>query len=153
MFRSLLALSTGCVFAVASITGCGAASKPVETLVPAGGIVLINGKPSGGIQVNFSPIKDAKSHGGSAVTDDSGEFRMRNYMNRGGVPAGEYIITFSLNANQGDADTRDGRPIPGVTMKETIPAKWSDPAKAGKHNKILIPDGGVTDLSFKVSTN
>ena len=155
MRRSFFALSTICVFGVVTITGCGgAASKPVETLVPAEGVVLINGKPEAGIQVHFTPTKDAKSHGGSAVTDDSGEFRMRNYMNRGGVPVGEYIVTFSLNANEGNAQmTDDGRPIPGITVKEKIPAKWSDPSKAGKHNKIMIPDGGVKDLSFKVTAN
>ena len=155
MRRSFYALSTVCTYGLVSLVGCGgAASKPVETLVPAAGIVLINGKAEAGIQVNFTPTKDAKSHGGSAVTDDTGEFRMRNYMNRAGVPVGEYIVTFSMNANEGEAPTTgDGRPIPGVSIQEKIPEKWSNPAKAGKHNKIMIPDGGVTDLSFKVNAN
>ncbi len=148
-------LSTAVLLAISSLQGCGgAASAPVEKLVPASGIVLISGKPEAGIQVHFTPTKDnAKSHGGSAVTDDTGEFRMRNYMNRSGVPVGDYIVTFSMNAVEGEAPMMEGRPIPGTSFKEKIPAKWSDPAKAGKHNKVLIPDGGLTDLSFKITAN
>ena len=155
MSRSLVLAPFFSVLGIITLAGCGgAASKPVEELVPAGGIVLINGKPEAGVQVNFTPAKDnTKSHGGTGVTDDSGEFQMRNYMNRGGVPVGDYIVTFSMNANEGEAPTVDGKPIPGVTVKEKIPAKWSDVKKAGSHNKVKIPDGGVTDLSFKITSN
>jgi 5-hydroxyisourate hydrolase-like protein (transthyretin family) len=140
---------------VVTLAGCGgAAKKPVEDLVPASGIVLISGKPEAGVQVTFIPTKEnAKSHGGSAVTDDSGEFKMRNYMNRSGVPVGDYIVTFSMGASERDSAMVDGKPIPGVTVKEKIPAKWSDPQKSGKHNKITVPEGGVTDLSFKITSN
>lgn len=154
MRNSFVVLAFVWVFGVVTLAGCGSGSKPVEELVPASGIVLIGGKAEAGIQVNFTPTKDnAKSHGGSAVTDDSGEFQVRNYMNRSGVPVGEYIVTFSMNENEGDAPMVNGKPIPGVTVKEKIPAKWSDPQKAGKHNKIKIPEGGVTDLSFKITAN
>ena len=150
-------VSLSCVLAIGivTLTGCGgAAIKPVEALVPAAGVVLIGGKPQAGVQVNLTPTKEnAKSHGGTAVTDDAGEFRMRNYMNRSGVPVGEYIITFSMNANAGDAPTVDGNPIPGVTVKEKIPEKWSDVKKAGNHNKVKVPEGGVTDLSYKINLN
>jgi hypothetical protein len=134
-------------------TGCNSApEKPVEKVVPVEGKVSIEGKPEAGVSVIFSPKgANVTSHGGTGQTDSAGAFRLKNYSSLDGVPAGEYIVTFSWMEKAG-ATGPDQAPIPGVTGKERIPPKWSDLKLAGRHNMVTIPEAGKKDLEFKVSS-
>jgi hypothetical protein len=135
---------------------CGCTSKappkPVEKLVPASGTVTFDGKPEAGIHVNFVPTgNNTKSHGGTAVTDASGKFQLKNFSNLDGVPVGEYTVMFSMmRMADGSVAPKDQKPIPGVTATEKLPPLWSDPSKAGPHNSVNVPEGGKLDFDFKI---
>jgi uncharacterized protein YcnI len=154
MIRSRFVLASLLFSCILTPAGCGGPpSRPVETTVPVSGVVLIGGKPEAGIQVNFTPSGKTKSYGGTAVTDDDGEFQVRNATGKSGLPVGEYTATFSMNSSAGDAPMQSDRPVPFVSFQEKIPPKWSDVQKAGVHNKVKVPEDGVTDLRFKITTN
>ena len=135
---------------VLTFVGCGEdlPPAPVETVVPVSGTVKFGGKPEAGIQVIFTPFGDnTKSHGGTAVTDAEGKFKLKNYQNVDGVPAGQYFATFSKMTG---GPTPGQPPIPGVTAKENIPPMWNDKNMKGRHNSVTIPDAGKTDLVYDI---
>ena len=37
-----------------------------------------------------------------------------------------------------------------VARREMIPTAWNQIAKAGRHNKVTVPDEGKTDFEFKI---
>ena len=136
-----------------AFSGCGESLPPavVENVVPVSGTVKFDGKPQAGIQVSFAPFgQNLNSRGGTAVTDAEGKFQLKNYMNADGIPAGQYVATFSWMDTGGAAANPNQPPIPGITAKEKIPPMWSDKNKKGRHNSITIPDAGKTDLAYDI---
>jgi len=93
--------------AAALITGC---SKPVK-LVPASGVVMIDGKPAADISIQFLPkeVKGIKQPTSYALTDEQGKFVLRTYEGREGAVPGEHVVLL--------ADTREERPPQGQVAK------------------------------------
>lgn len=89
------------------VSGCG---KPVK-LVPASGVVLIDGKPAAGISVQFLPedVKGEKRPTSFALTDDEGKFVLKTYQGKDGAVPGSHIVLL--------ADTLEDRPPQGQTAK------------------------------------
>lgn len=143
----------GLVLSVSIIAGCGGKeAPPVEDLVPVGGKVTFDGKPQAGIQVIFTASdKNTESRGGNGVTDAGGAFTLKNYMGQDGIPAGQYVVTFSWMVGPDGSSPKPGAPpIPGVSVVERIPPQWSDRTKKGRHNSVTIANGGNTDLEYKI---
>ena len=141
------------VCSVSALVGCGEdlPPAPVENVVPVSGTVKFGGTAQAGIQVIFTPFGDnTKSHGGTAVTDAEGKFKLKNYQNADGIPAGQYFVTFSSMAMAGGALAPGQSPIPGVTAQEKIPPMWNDKNMKGRHNSVTIPDAGKTDLVYDI---
>jgi hypothetical protein len=88
-------------------SGCGNSVK----LVPASGVVLINGKPAAGISVQFLPedVKGEKRPTSFALTDDEGKFVLQTYQGKDGAVPGPHIVLL--------ADTLEDRPPQGQTAK------------------------------------
>jgi hypothetical protein len=141
------------VVGVAMIGGCGQkVVQPVENLVPVGGKVTFDGKPQAGIGVSFIPTGgNTESRGGNGVTDAQGAFALKNYMGQDGVPAGQYVVTFSWIVGPDGSPPKPGAPpIPGITVVERIPPMWSDRTKKGRHNSVTIPDAGNKSLEYSI---
>lgn len=115
------------VFVVAG--GCG---KPAK-LVPASGVVLINGKPAAGISVQFLPedVKGEKRPTSFALTDDEGKFVLKTYQGKDGAVPGSHVVLL--------ADTLEDRPPQGQIAK-------TKSRLSGKHAtvsgglKITVPE-------------
>ena len=80
------------------LVGCGSQrdSSWKETF-PVHGEVVVDGKPTAGVQVQLHDVKgvDTKSPTlTTALTDEQGKFAFSTYQQSDGVPAGDYVATF-----------------------------------------------------------
>jgi hypothetical protein len=132
-------------------SGCssGTVAAPPEDLVSVNGSVRIAGQPTGGIRITFTPKGATGGNGGFALTDESGHFEViHTRTNQPGMTAGEYVATFSkFLLPDGSALPPNTSPFAGGA-KESIPAKWSEPAKAGSHNTVTVADGKPVDFAI-----
>lgn len=135
--------------AVASISGCG---RGAPVFCPVTGTVKIDGKPTGAVQVRFSPA-DASADNiatriGLGITDAQGKFSLICAGGTDGIEAGDYKVTFSRPVEQ-------GRPVmTSATMKpegartiESIPPIYLKPETTPV--TATVPKGGK-DFIFEV---
>ena len=100
------------VAGLASAAGCGGSAP---TLVPAEGVVLIDGEPAADISVQFLPdeIEGEPRPTSYAVTDAEGRFTLRTYeQGEGAVLGGHNVIlvdTLEERPEQGQELTRPPR--------------------------------------------
>lgn len=100
------------VVGLASVAGCGSSAP---TLVPAEGVVLIDGEPAADISVQFLPdeIEGEPRPTSYAVTDAEGRFTLRTYeQGEGAVLGGHNVIlvdTLEERPEQGQELTRPPR--------------------------------------------
>jgi hypothetical protein len=74
VIRNLRAAALGAVF-IALALGCG--KKPPPPIVPAEGVVRLDGKPLNKVAVRFIPqIDDGADYIASGVTDEAGHFQL-----------------------------------------------------------------------------
>lgn len=121
--RSLLALPVCLVASI--IAGCGEAPVPV---VPAHGVVNINGKPAENIQVQFMPNVISNGNGPTSygVTNEKGEFTLRTYDGRDGAVVGNHMVML-------------------VDMDEDRPEQGSRPAKPSRlSSNYTVPNQDFT---------
>jgi hypothetical protein len=151
LFRFLLLLS------LTAVVGCSGA-EPEEPLVdfnkvplvPAGGVVTVDGKPLAHAVVSFMP-----KHGpiASGETDDTGRY-MLSY-GREGAPVGEYVVAVSyLVSADGEPQGQGARSSlsqpPGMrTAVERLPKEYSDLGRSKLRAKI--PSEGSTTLNFDLA--
>ncbi len=100
------------VFAAATFPGCGGSAP---TLVPAEGVLLIDGEPAADISVQFLPdeIEGEPRPTSYAVTDAKGRFTLKTYeQGEGAVLGGHNVIlvdTLEERPEQGQELTRPPR--------------------------------------------
>jgi hypothetical protein len=81
--------------------GCGGGETRVERF-PASGMVRVDGKPAGGVQVMLHPadgIGDLDALKPTATSDAEGAFQVGTYGKGDGAPAGRYKVTLYLPAS------------------------------------------------------
>ena len=140
------------IFLVTIAVGCD--SAPSEgTLIPAGGLVTMGGKPLAFATVEFIPMGETKGAGGSGVTDEMGRYKLISRRGGEGVLAGEYRVTVSLWAH------KDGSPLkPEETYIDTpdatqmVPAIYTDMDRSPL--KVYVDEGSVNlpDLKLESKT-
>lgn len=133
----------------AVLLGCGRSDVGNNLpTYPIGGIVTVNGQPSGGISVAFHPIGNTPGRGGYAVTDAGGRFAIMAADGREGVPNGEYKVLLAKWT------LPDGSPIPPETTAadagavNQLPEFFSDPARSPALVRVLT--GANPDVSVDV---
>jgi len=143
------------------VVGCSP-SEPIDdrlvaanpkALVPASGVVTINGKPRATVLVTFLP-----AHGpalGVAETDQDGKYEMES-MGGPGVLPGEYKVSISyLLSDKGEPQSQGDRNSqvqgPGMlTAKEQLPREYSDLSRTKLSVKVG-PQGGHFDFDVPAS--
>jgi hypothetical protein len=115
---------TAALAAVALLSGCG---KPPPPIVPAGGVVRLDGKPLNSVEVVFVPLIDhGPEYVARGVTDEEGRFSLRCKGQRGACACEHRVMVVeaelpselkgeSLQAQQDLADylaSLGGRPLP-----------------------------------------
>lgn len=154
-----LAILSLALLVTCSIAVSGCQKKRVKGLVPAQGVVTLNGEIVAGATVLFSP-KEIGGQAGSAqaVTDDEGVFKMTTLDPGDGVYPGEYSVSIIKDKIEGglspeeakerydNPDKYRGQPVPEQTVVHEIPVKYADINESGL--TITVPAGGQKDIEF-----
>jgi hypothetical protein len=116
--------------------GCSKTPLPGPQPFPVHGKVVYRGQPAKKFRVAFCPLFEQGKlrFAPSAVTDETGEFRLRSYGPDDGAPPGEYAVTFQWpdHINMGN----EPDPVPEVDQLE---GRYSDP-KQSKF-KVVVHEG------------
>lgn len=145
------------LMATGLMAGCNRSDALIEPLVPAGGKLLIDGKPMDGVLISFVPEASKKGRrGGTALTNDKGEFTVTDLIqNKPGLPVGKYTLTYSrMRKPDGSAApaTEPGKPIdPGNIQVESFPVHLRNPDPTKAENQVEIPKDGNKNLELKAS--
>jgi len=136
------------------VVGCGGA-PPVETLVPVGGTLMVNGKPLDGVTVTFIPEIAKNNRGGSGTTGADGSFTVTDLtQNLPGLAVGKYTVAYSrMRLPDGSAppEPKEGETInPGIIRVETLPTHFQSPDPRSPGSTIDIPAAGNTALQLQI---
>jgi hypothetical protein len=96
-----------------AMTGCGSGAK----LVPAHGIIKINGVPAKNLLIQYNPVSWPEGHAvltATAISDDAGNFVLKCGDGKPGVPAGKHKVTVVDNNLSTDEE-------PGPSGAKAIP--------------------------------
>ena len=127
--------------------GCGGEEPFRKTTIPAKGKVTVDGKaPGSGIQIQCHSVAglDTEHPTFSATeTDADGNFSIATYTSGDGLPAGEYVLTFSWQDFNVISRSYSG--------EDKLNGKYSDPATSAF--KISVKDGMELELTpFELTT-
>jgi hypothetical protein len=147
-----------CLVAVASgpaiFSGCGTSQKG-PPLVPAEGIVTLDGKPLSGATVMLVPRGETR--GATALygkTDSAGKFGVTSPDGKHkGASVGNYqVVINKLVKPDGSDFVPDPKSGPEDTggFREVLPTAYSDPARSAL--TADVPDGGTKSLEFKLNS-
>ena len=89
------------ILLVATAAGCGP-SRPA--LLPAEGVVTLDGKPLAEASVIFQPTAGGRPAAG--VTDADGRFKVGTFSPRDGAMPGTHIVTIARSEGTSPSDTR-----------------------------------------------
>jgi hypothetical protein len=88
--RTVLVRVLGLAAVLGAVAGCGESVK----LVPAEGVLTINGQKAANVSIQFMPDVMSKGNGPTsyAVTDADGKFRLKTYDGLDGAVAGPHLV-------------------------------------------------------------
>lgn len=134
--------------------GCGGKPQRSSELVPAGGVVTMDGQPVAGAAVTFHPAsgvgggppqRDLKP-AARAKTDAEGRFRLWTFEEGDGAVPGEHVVTINkveITASQEDPDAEGydaARAAAEPPPKYIVPEKYGNPNTSGL-TETVSPDG------------
>ena len=131
--------------------GCGSKGSHLPKTVPASGVVTLDGKPVDGAQVVLVPPPGGGTTGASGVTDSSGRFSLRAYVDKDGAIPGTYQAQVSKTIQvkvEGAKGTLDGGDP--VRFEYAVPAKYTGFKTSGL--TVTIPDTGNRDINLALSS-
>lgn len=127
----------------------GCETESVGEVVPAAGIVTLDGKPASGISITLVPQEGVKGRGGYGSTGEDGAFSLQSDTEVPGVPAGYYRMLFQKYAMP------DGSPIPPDTSAadagiiNQLPPVYSHPEQSPVYVTFPTPDGQPLTIDLK----
>jgi hypothetical protein len=111
------------VLLIAVAAGCGDRNDRF-TLVPAEGVLKIDGRPAANITIQFMPdvARGGRGPTSFATTDAEGKFQLKTYDGRDGAVEGAHIVIL--------ADQDEERPAQGQPLRKTprLDSKYSTAA-------------------------
>ena len=139
-------------FVVLLSSGCN--KKRMKGLVPAQGVVTLNGEPVAGAMIMFTPVQiGTEAVAASTTTDEKGAFKMTTVDPGDGVFPGDYNVTVVKDEFQGGLTLEQARvnsqnpdearkqgSVEEATVIHYLPAKYADMNTTDL--KVSIPAGG-----------
>jgi hypothetical protein len=122
--------------ALVAIAGCGGDGVKV---VPAEGVVKIDGRPAANVLVQFMPDSrtGGKGQTSSALTDENGKFRLKTQDGRDGAAVGTHMVAL--------IDSEEDRPAQGKAAKKgRLDGKYATPVVSGLTANVSEGGGPVT---------
>ena len=135
--RSKLHLIVGTL--VVTVAGGCTSRDERYTLVPAEGVLKIDGRPAANIAVQFMPdvMRGARGPTSYATTDAEGKFQLKTYDGRDGTVEGPHIVILAdQEEDRPPRDSRRAKPrgsipgtrrLPGVCRQRSrreYPSRW-----------------------------
>lgn len=131
-----------------AVAGCG---KPPRT-VPAGGVVMLDGKPVAGAAVLFSPV--AGGVPGRATTAADGAFTLSTFDVGDGAIVGLHRVGITKMDSKGFVSTQDGLSgkLDGRTIqiRFMIPERYMNPGTSGL--EATVERGAANRFEFALTT-
>jgi hypothetical protein len=132
------------------LTGCGGAKIP--GLVPAEGVVLLEGQPVDGVSIVFTPAPGSGGdHYATSISQSNGKFVLETVGNRGALP-GKYEVVLSKKTTTSTVSPEEterlanaGRSIPADTTYH-IPWKYEETRTSG----IVIEIGPAGNKDIRI---
>ncbi len=122
----------------ALLTGCGSDSGPQLEFIPVKGVVTFDGKGLPNADVTAIPQGKTMGQGGSARTNENGEFEIAYARGGKGLPEGEYLATVSRRLNPDGTSPPPNDPTPPMDSPavEKLPPKYVDPTQSALRIKV-----------------
>jgi hypothetical protein len=145
MLRVCLCLGMLGVFA-----GCsGETSKPLPATVEVSGKVTLDGAPLTSAMVTYVPKGETKGIECVGVTDDTGEYTLKQIRGKDGAPPGEYTVVINRYVKaDGSPIILDGsEPPANLGAVESLPPHYSS-ASDSTLTKTVPEAGGKLDFEL-----
>lgn len=166
MHKSILVFSV-LGFSLFLVTGCGGGAGDAPDLASVSGTVMLDGKPAGGLTVEFLPDNNAGTSGpmSVAVTADDGTFMLSTSTGRAGAVIGTHKVLvkcpWRLEGRAKATSTADGfgssadgsEPPPAPEKKEgdcNVDIKFESVSSTPLSAEV--PAGGVNDLLLQATS-
>lgn len=140
-----------CGWLLAGAAGCGSAGGAAGGLVPVAGNILVDGNPAGNVKLTFVPQGDTKGNGGGGITDSTGRYEAAATQGKRGLPPGKYKVVASRRLNPDGSPPDPNTPPIESNAVETLPPKYSDPAKTELSLTISAEDKRSFDFSLQTA--
>ena len=136
--------------------GCGSGSPIAKGLVPASGVLLLDGNPIGGATIMFNNDGSSDKPGGSCITKEDGSFTINTFGDGDGAFPGTYMVTLTkAEVTYPFSDDEllkleaEGKDIPPGKVTETFPKKYL--SKGTTDITITIPEGGNKEIKIEAA--
>ncbi len=127
--------------------GCRGGGSTTD--LPVSGRVVLDGKPAGGVLLEFIPTGNTIGVGGHAVSGDDGIFEVLGRNGGRGLPAGEYRVTASRRRNpDGSPANLKLSPIESPAV-ETLDACFTDRDQTPLRAKV--PSEAPQDFAVRLA--
>lgn len=148
-----MSVRAGLLFLCAvACAGCGGPAAVKLDVVPAKGVVTLDGQPLANADVTAIPLGDTEGAGGTARTNAQGEFSITHFRGEPGLPKGEYRVTVSLRKLPDGSVPPVNDPTPPIESPavETLPPAYSQ-IDTTTLRWNLAADGAPTTFALKAS--
>jgi hypothetical protein len=134
-----------------AVVGCTSPTGD-DGLFPVSGTIKLDGTPTANVSVVFIPQGNTAGHGGSGVTDASGQYQLMSPQGKKGLPPGEYKVAVSRRLNpDGSPPAPNEMPIESQA-RETLPLKYSDKEKTELVARLTADDKKTFDFDLKTKS-
>ncbi|WP_010582338.1 hypothetical protein [Schlesneria paludicola] len=141
------------LWVVSAVVGCGGAANEIKVAPVKGKVTVKGSDPFEKGLVVFAPKTAGKNLGGSATTDDQGNFVLRHATGKPGIEPGEYHVFFSqfrmpdgapLPDQAGEREPKTPQELGGV---QWVPLEYST-MKSTKNPVTVEAKGGSFDFDL-----
>ena len=145
MQRVTMATMFGGLLLPVVLLGCGGGDSDLPGLVPVSGVVTLDGKPVGGVDVTFIPVGSTAGGISYGHTDPNGAYELTSNDGRKGAVVGDFKVVCSKRVMPDGSDyvAEPGGLSPlEADTKELLPRKYSE--EGATILKATVPAGGGT---------
>jgi hypothetical protein len=152
-------ITIGLSLAIIVFEGCSTQDPRAKNLVPAQGVVLLDGKPLPEASLVFTPTEgNTYSIAGSAYSLKNGTFRLTTYLAADGIHPGYYNVTvfkeesiMPISPEKIAELEAEEKPLPEPIVKSLIPAKYNSAETSNL--SVEIPKNGNKNIRIELQSN
>lgn len=137
----LSGVRTGLVLLTLCVIGCGKGGGSGHDLIPATGVLKMDGKEVEGANITLIPQAGVVGKGGYGVTGTDGSFALQTSPSEPGVVAGKYLVLITKYTMPDGSKIPDGMSAADAGLTNAIPKFYSDPSTSDVYVDFPPADG------------